>query len=83
VQRPWIADVQATAVGCSRPPTAPLRGLVQAVPLRHGRWLRPWQEQLCAPEFRYLEIQAGLPTELPTKEDLDDPLEVLSKAAPR
>src|SRR5215204_5949310 len=57
-ERPWIAAVQADG-----------RGLVQAsTPLR-GRKLflwgtaaggRHWQEWLCGPGRRYLEIQAGL-----------------------
>lgn len=60
-QRPWIAAVQADG-----------RGLVQTSAAElHGRKLflwgtaaggRHWQEWLCGPGFRYLEIQAGLAT---------------------
>jgi Domain of unknown function (DUF5107) len=58
-QRPWIATVQADGHGVMQTSTAQLRGRKlfcwgTAAGGRH------WQEWLCGPGARYLEIQAGL-----------------------
>jgi Domain of unknown function (DUF5107) len=60
-QRPWIAAVQADGCGLIQTSTAQLRGRKlfcwgRAAGGRH------WQEWLCGPGARYLEIQAGLAT---------------------
>ncbi len=60
-QRPWIAAVQADGHGLMQTSTAQLRGRKlfcwgTAAGGRH------WQEWLCGPGARYLEIQAGLAT---------------------
>jgi hypothetical protein len=60
-RRPWIAAVQADGRGLVQTSTARLRGRKlfcwgTAVGGRH------WQEWLCGPGSRYLEIQAGLAT---------------------
>jgi hypothetical protein len=60
-RRPWIAAVQANGRGLVQTSTARLRGRKlfcwgTAVGGRH------WQEWLCGPGSRYLEIQAGLAT---------------------
>jgi hypothetical protein len=60
-QRPWIAAVQADGRGLIQTSTAQLRGRKlfcwgTATGGRH------WQEWLCGPDSRYLEIQAGLAT---------------------
>ena len=60
-QRPWIAAVQADGRGLMQTSTAQLRGRKlfcwgTAAGGRH------WQEWLCGPGSRYLEIQAGLAT---------------------
>jgi hypothetical protein len=60
-QRPWIAAVQADGRGLLQTSTARLRGRKlffwgTAAGGRH------WQEWLCGPGSRYLEIQAGLAT---------------------
>ena len=60
-QRPWIAAVQADGRGLIQTSTAQLRGRKlfcwgTAAGGRH------WQEWLCGPGSRYLEIQAGLAT---------------------
>jgi tetratricopeptide (TPR) repeat protein len=60
-QRPWIAAVQADGRGLIQTSTAQLRGRKlfcwgTAAGGRH------WQEWLCGPDSRYLEIQAGLAT---------------------
>jgi hypothetical protein len=60
-QRPWIAAVQADGRGLMQTSTALLRGRKlfcwgTAAGGRH------WQEWLCGPGSRYLEIQAGLAT---------------------
>jgi hypothetical protein len=60
-QRPWIAAVQADGAGLAHTSTDPLRGRKlfcwgTAAGGRH------WQEWLCGPGSRYLEIQAGLAT---------------------
>jgi Domain of unknown function (DUF5107) len=60
-QRPWIAAVQADGHGVMQTSTAQLRGRKlfcwgTAAGGRH------WQEWLCGPGSRYLEIQAGLAT---------------------
>lgn len=60
-QRPWIAAVQADGRGLIQTSTAQLRGRKlfcwgTAAGGRH------WQEWLCGPDCRYLEIQAGLAT---------------------
>ena len=59
--RPWIAAVQADGRGLVQTSTAQLTGRKlfcwgTAAGGRH------WQEWLCGPGFRYLEIQAGLAT---------------------
>src|SRR4029453_18748192 len=61
VRRPWIAAVQADGRGLVQTSTAELRGRKlfcwgTAAGGRH------WQEWLCGPDSRYLEIQAGLAT---------------------
>ena len=60
-QRPWIASVQAEGRGLIQTSTAQLRGrkLFLWGTAAGGRH---WQEWLCGPGFRYLEIQAGLAT---------------------
>src|SRR5215207_5264907 len=60
-QRPWIAAVQADGRGLMQTSTAQLRGRKlfcwgTAAGGRH------WQQWLCGPGSRYLEIQAGLAT---------------------
>ena len=60
-RRPWIAAVQADGRGLVQTSTAQLRGRKlfcwgTAAGGRH------WQEWLCGPRSRYLEIQAGLAT---------------------
>jgi Domain of unknown function (DUF5107) len=60
-RRPWIAAVQADGRGLVQTSTAQLRGRKlflwgMAAGGRH------WEEWLCGPESRYLEIQAGLAT---------------------
>ena len=60
-QGPWIAAVQADGRGLIQTSTAQLRGRKlfcwgTAAGGRH------WQEWLCGPDSRYLEIQAGLAT---------------------
>ena len=60
-RRPWIAAVQADGRGLVQTSTAQLRGRKlfcwgTAAGGRH------WQEWLCGPGSRYLEIQAGLAT---------------------
>ena len=60
-RRPWIAAVQADGRGLVQTSTARLRGRKlfcwgTAAGGRH------WQEWLCGPGSRYLEIQAGLAT---------------------
>ena len=60
-RRPWIAAVQADGHGLMQTSTAQLRGRKlfcwgTAAGGRH------WQEWLCGPGSRYLEIQAGLAT---------------------
>jgi hypothetical protein len=60
-RRPWIAAVQADGRGLVQTSTAQLRGRKlffwgTAAGGRH------WQEWLCGPGCRYLEIQAGLGT---------------------
>ena len=60
-RRPWIAAVQADGSGLIQTSTARLRGRKlfcwgTAAGGRH------WQEWLCGPGSRYLEIQAGLAT---------------------
>jgi tetratricopeptide (TPR) repeat protein len=60
-RRPWIAAVQADGRGLVQTSTAQLRGrkLFLWGAAAGGRH---WQEWLCGPESRYLEIQAGLAT---------------------
>ena len=60
-RRPWIAAVQADGRGLVQTSTAPLRGrkLFLWGTAAGGRH---WQEWLCGPGSRYLEIQAGLAT---------------------
>ncbi len=60
-QRPWIAAVQADGRGLVQTSTAQLRGrkLFLWGTAAGGRH---WQEWLCGPGARYLEIQAGLAT---------------------
>jgi Domain of unknown function (DUF5107) len=60
-QRPWIAAVQADGRGVVQTSTAQLRGrkLFLWGTADGGRH---WQEWLCGPDSRYLEIQAGLAT---------------------
>jgi hypothetical protein len=60
-QRPWIAAVQADGSGLVQTSTAQLRGrkLFLWGTAAGGRH---WQEWLCGPGRRYLEIQAGLST---------------------
>ena len=59
--RPWIAAVQADGRGLVQTSTAQLRGrkLFLWGTAAGGR---RWQEWLCGPGSRYLEIQAGLAT---------------------
>ena len=59
--RPWIAAVQADGKGLVQTSTAQLRGrkLFLWGTATGGR---RWQEWLCGPGCRYLEIQAGLGT---------------------
>ena len=59
--RPWIAAVQADGRGLVQTSTAQLRGrkLFLWGTAAGGR---RWQEWLCGPGCRYLEIQAGLAT---------------------
>ncbi|HZA73687.1 MAG TPA: DUF5107 domain-containing protein [Propionibacteriaceae bacterium] len=61
VRRPWIAAVQADGSGVVQTSTASLRGrkLFLWGTAAGGRH---WQEWLCGPGSRYLEIQAGLAT---------------------
>ena len=59
--RPWIAAVQADGTGLVHTSTAALRGrklFCWGTAAGGSRW----QEWLCGPESRYLEIQAGLAT---------------------
>ena len=58
-RRPWIAAVQADGRGLAQTSTAQLRGrkLFLWGTAAGGRH---WQEWLCGPGRRYLEIQAGL-----------------------
>ena len=58
-RRPWIAAVQADGRGLVQTSTAQLRGrkLFHWGTAAGGRH---WQEWLCGPDRRYLEIQAGL-----------------------
>jgi Domain of unknown function (DUF5107) len=60
-QRPWIAAVQADGRGFMQTSTVQLRGrkLFSWGAAAGGRH---WQEWLCGPGSRYLEIQAGLAT---------------------
>jgi hypothetical protein len=60
-RRPWIAAVQADGSGLIQTSTAQLRGrkLFLWGTAAGGRH---WQEWLCGPGCRYLEIQAGLGT---------------------
>ncbi|HET6759554.1 MAG TPA: DUF5107 domain-containing protein, partial [Propionibacteriaceae bacterium] len=60
-QRPWIASVQADGRGLIQASTTQLRGrkLFLWGTAAGGQH---WQEWLCGPGFRYLEIQAGLAT---------------------
>jgi tetratricopeptide (TPR) repeat protein len=60
-RRPWIAAVQADGRGLVQTSTAQLRGrkLFLWGTAAGGRH---WQEWLCGPKSRYLEIQAGLAT---------------------
>jgi tetratricopeptide (TPR) repeat protein len=60
-RRPWIAAVQADGRGLVQTSTAQLRGrkLFLWGTAAGGQH---WQEWLCGPESRYLEIQAGLAT---------------------
>ena len=60
-RRPWIAAVQADGRGLVQTSTAQLRGrkLFLWGAAAGGRH---WQEWLCGPGRRYLEIQAGLAT---------------------
>src|ERR671911_284861 len=61
MRRPWIAAVQADGSGVVQTSTASLRGrkLFLWGTAAGGRH---WQEWLCGPGSRYLEIQAGLAT---------------------
>jgi hypothetical protein len=60
-ERPWIAAVRADGRGLVQTSTDPLRGrkLFLWGTAAGGRH---WQEWLCGPGSRYLEIQAGLAT---------------------
>jgi Domain of unknown function (DUF5107) len=60
-RRPWIAAVQADGRGLVQTSTVQLRGrkLFLWGTAAGGQH---WQEWLCGPESRYLEIQAGLAT---------------------
>jgi Domain of unknown function (DUF5107) len=60
-QRPWIAAVQADGRGLMQTSTAQLRGRKLFLWGAAGGG-RHWQEWLCGPGSRYLEIQAGLAT---------------------
>jgi hypothetical protein len=59
--RPWIAAVQADGKGLVQTSTAHLRGRKLFL-WGTGAGGRHWQEWLCGPGCRYLEIQAGLAT---------------------
>jgi hypothetical protein len=58
-QRPWIAAVQADGRGLVQTSTAQLRGR-KLFCWGTASGGRHWQEWLCGPGSRYLEIQAGL-----------------------
>ena len=60
-RRPWIAAVHADGRGLVQTSTAQLRGRKLFL-WGAGAGGRHWQEWLCGPESRYLEIQAGLAT---------------------
>jgi hypothetical protein len=60
-RRPWIAAVQADGRGLVQTSTAGLRGR-KLFCWGAAAGGRRWQEWLCGPESRYLEIQAGLAT---------------------
>jgi hypothetical protein len=59
--RPWIAAVQADGRGLIQTSTAQLRGR-KLFCWGTATGGRRWQEWLCGPGSRYLEIQAGLAT---------------------
>jgi hypothetical protein len=60
-QRPWIAAVQADGRGLVQTSTAQLRGR-KLFCWGTASGGRHWQDWLCGPGYRYLEIQAGLAT---------------------
>ena len=60
-RRPWIAAVQADGRGLVQTSTDPLRGR-KLFCWGTAAGGRRWQEWLCGPGCRYLEIQAGLAT---------------------
>jgi tetratricopeptide (TPR) repeat protein len=60
-RRPWIAAVQADGRGLVQTSTAQLRGR-KLFCWGTAAGGRRWQEWLCGPGSRYLEIQAGLAT---------------------
>ena len=60
-RRPWIAAVQADGRGFVQTSTAQLRGR-KLFCWGTAAGGRRWQEWLCGPGSRYLEIQAGLAT---------------------
>src|SRR4029453_5450945 len=60
-RKPWIAAVQADGRGLVHTSTAELGGR-KLFCWGAGAGGRHWQEWLCGPDFRYLEIQAGLAT---------------------
>jgi hypothetical protein len=60
-RRPWIAAVQADDRGVLQTSTAALRGR-KLFCWGSAAGGRRWQEWLCGPGSRYLEIQAGLAT---------------------
>ena len=60
-RRPWIAAVQADGRGLLQTSTAALRGR-KLFCWGSAAGGRRWQEWLCGPGSRYLEIQAGLAT---------------------
>src|SRR5829696_1067825 len=60
-RRPWIAAVQADGLGFVQTSTAALRGR-KLFCWGSAAGGRRWQEWLCGPGSRYLEIQAGLAT---------------------
>jgi uncharacterized protein DUF5107 len=60
-RRPWIAAVQADGRGVLQTSTAALRGR-KLFCWGSAAGGRRWQEWLCGPGSRYLEIQAGLAT---------------------